>query len=97
MIPTEIIEQALAEKEEGKEFTKENCPVRNYARVHGSCMKPQSGIAVCPVCGEFYCEECGSHQVIPISRITGYLQDVSGWNAGKREELMERKRFMISK
>ena len=88
----EIIKKYEGEK--GK-YTKDNCPVRQYAREHGSCMKPISGIHVCPVCGEFYCPECGSHNVLPISRITGYLQDVSGWNEAKKQELLDRKRFEI--
>jgi len=29
------------------------------------------------------------------SRITGYYQNVSGWNKGKRQELTERRRYGI--
>jgi ribonucleoside-triphosphate reductase len=28
-----------------------------------------------------------------LSRITGYLQSVEGWNRGKRQELKDRKRY----
>ncbi|MCK4811705.1 MAG: hypothetical protein KAS74_05485 [Methanosarcinales archaeon] len=28
-----------------------------------------------------------------LSRVTGYLQAVSGWNAAKRQELEDRKRY----
>ena len=49
--------------------------------------------AYCPVCGEAVCPECGSHDVVAISRVTGYLQDVSGWNNGKRAELKDRTRY----
>jgi ribonucleoside-triphosphate reductase (formate) len=39
------------------------------------------------------CPSCGSDDVDHISRITGYLQAVSGWNSAKRQELKDRKRY----
>jgi ribonucleoside-triphosphate reductase len=39
------------------------------------------------------CPGCGSKDVDHISRITGYLQAVSGWNSAKRQELKDRKRY----
>jgi anaerobic ribonucleoside-triphosphate reductase len=39
------------------------------------------------------CPNCSSTQVDHISRITGYLQAVSGWNSAKRQELKDRKRY----
>lgn len=39
------------------------------------------------------CPNCGSPDVDHISRITGYLQAVSGWNSAKRQELKDRKRY----
>lgn len=39
------------------------------------------------------CPNCGSSDVDHISRITGYLQAVSGWNSAKRQELKDRKRY----
>ncbi|HUI39964.1 MAG TPA: anaerobic ribonucleoside-triphosphate reductase [Methanothrix sp.] len=39
------------------------------------------------------CPNCGSTEVDHISRITGYLQAVSGWNSAKRQELKDRKRY----
>jgi anaerobic ribonucleoside-triphosphate reductase len=36
------------------------------------------------------CPICGSHDVAQVSRITGYLGDVAGWNAAKRQELKDR-------
>ncbi|MGV8088917.1 MAG: anaerobic ribonucleoside-triphosphate reductase [Methanothrix sp.] len=39
------------------------------------------------------CPNCGSENVDHISRITGYLQAVSGWNSAKRQELKDRKRY----
>jgi ribonucleoside-triphosphate reductase len=42
------------------------------------------------------CERCGSMDVDHYSRITGYYNAVSGWNAGKKQELMDRKRYTIA-
>jgi anaerobic ribonucleoside-triphosphate reductase len=39
------------------------------------------------------CPNCGSKEVDHISRITGYLQAVSGWNKAKAQELKDRKRY----
>ena len=52
-------------------------------------------IAYCNVCGEPVCPICGSHDVVQISRVTGYLQEVGGWNAGKQQELKDRHRWNI--
>jgi RNA polymerase subunit RPABC4/transcription elongation factor Spt4 len=55
-----------------------------------------SGIEYCPLCGQAVCPECGSHDVVQVSRVTGYLQDVSGWNAGKQQELKDRMRYSVA-
>jgi ribonucleoside-triphosphate reductase len=53
---------------------------------------------VCTTCGHMTpgladrCGRCGSASVDHMSRITGYLSAVSGWNAGKRQELEDRLR-----
>lgn len=54
-----------------------------------------SGLAYCPICGKAMCPECGSHDVTQVSRVTGYLADVSGWNNGKAQELKDRVRNNI--
>jgi hypothetical protein len=54
-----------------------------------------SGVKYCPVCGEATCPDCGAHDVTQISRVTGYLQDVSGWNRAKQQELKDRHRVQI--
>lgn len=41
------------------------------------------------------CTFCGSNDVECYSRITGYYQRVSGWNEGKKRELVDRKRVNI--
>jgi anaerobic ribonucleoside-triphosphate reductase len=50
------------------------------------------GVTRCPKCGEFVCPDCGAHDVMPISRITGYMSPIAEWNAGKRKELEDRVR-----
>jgi len=42
------------------------------------------------------CPRCGSVAVSWYSRITGYYQEVSGWNEGKKQELRDRYRIRIS-
>ena len=54
-----------------------------------------AGLKVCEICGEFMCPECGCHEVNPVSRVTGYLQDVSGWNLAKKTELINRYRYEV--
>lgn len=67
----------------------EMCP-----RDHLGCSHDiTAGIAYCPDCGEPMCPECGAHDVVQISRVTGYMQEVSGWNAGKQAELKDRVRY----
>jgi len=70
------------------------CPVHKWALRHGApCRKTVQRTEICPVCGSYMCPDCKNHAVEVISRITGYLQAVSGWNAGKRQELKERHRY----
>lgn len=47
----------------------------------------------CPICGQAICPDCGTHDVIQISRVTGYLSEVSGWNEAKRQELKDRMHY----
>jgi anaerobic ribonucleoside-triphosphate reductase len=53
-------------------------------------------ISYCRVCGEAVCPVCGCHDVVQISRVTGYLQEVGGWNMGKAQELKDRTRVYIA-
>jgi len=41
------------------------------------------------------CPNCSSENVRWWSRITGYYTDVSGWNEGKKKELLDRYRITI--
>jgi len=73
----------------GSAILKDMCPLDG---MH-SCASPQSAtIEFCPICGESICPECGSHDVVGMSRVTGYYADVSGWNLGKQQELRDRHR-----
>ena len=44
---------------------------------------------------ECNCPKCNSTNVHVWSRITGYYQNVSGWNAGKLQELKDRRRYGV--
>lgn len=50
-------------------------------------------IAYCEVCGHAVCPTCGCHDVAQISRVTGYLNDVAGFNEGKKQEVKDRTRY----
>jgi hypothetical protein len=52
-------------------------------------------IAFCPDCGKAICPDCGSHDVYQVSRVTGYLSDVSGWASGKLQELKDRQHYDV--
>jgi ribonucleoside-triphosphate reductase len=39
------------------------------------------------------CENCNSDNVEHLSRVTGYIQSVGGWNAAKKQELADRMRY----
>jgi len=69
----------------------EMCPLDHIHCSHSV----ESGLAYCPVCGRAICPICGSHDVTQISRVTGYLADVDGWNAAKAQELKDRQRSNI--
>jgi hypothetical protein len=53
------------------------------------------GIHYCPVCGVPTCP-CGSEDVEVISRVTGYLQALRGFNSGKKQEVKDRHRYNIN-
>ena len=88
---------------EEKHLTKEgNCPVcgnvpeKNCSldRLCTCHEEVYTGVKICPSCGKPTCA-CGSHDVVVISRVTGYLSDVAGWNESKKAELRDRNRYNI--
>lgn len=95
----EFIEKTIEKaKREGVSYEgiePEQCPVHRFSVECGRCYSSVGKVAYCPVCGNAYCPACGNHHVLQLSRITGYIQDVSGWNAAKRQELKDRKRYSI--
>lgn len=69
----------------------EMCPLDHCNCHHEIITK----IEYCPICGNAICPECGCHDVVQVSRVTGYLADVAGFNNGKKAELKDRKRTAI--
>jgi hypothetical protein len=54
-----------------------------------------AGAELCPVCNRSFCPKCHNHSVVALSRVTGYVQSVDGWNNGKKQELKDRQRYAI--
>lgn len=53
-----------------------------------------NGTDICPICKTSMCPTCFNHSVVSLSRVTGYVQDVGGWNEAKKQELLDRKRYV---
>jgi len=75
--------------------TQQTCSVHLQAQESQPCLATISGTANCPKCGKPMCPVCQRHTVTQLSRVTGYIQAVSGWNEGKKQELKDRKRYDI--
>ena len=75
----------------------EQCPIHKYALIKGRCMTTVKGIELCPICENPMCPACGNHCVEQLSRVTGYFQAVSHWNAAKKQELEDRQRYNMKK
>ena len=77
------------------------CKVDAYSvilKIQGKdCRKGEviPGTDLCPICGKTMCPECWNHSVVSLSRVTGYVQDISGWNMAKQQELKDRQRYAI--
>jgi hypothetical protein len=75
-----------------------DCPIyfwviHNNAKCHRE-MVPNT--AACPLCGRPVCPDCMNHNVDIISRVTGYLSTVSGWNDSKKQEFEDRNRYNLN-
>lgn len=79
----------------GDTYIQERCPNDPVGGCHCALTTHAGSIKFCEVCGKPVCPECGDHDVVQLSRVTGYLQDVTGWNAGKLQELHDRHRVNI--
>jgi DNA-directed RNA polymerase subunit RPC12/RpoP len=75
----------------GEHHIVQMCPMDT---INGCEHSVADGIADCPVCHQPVCPVCGgNHSVITISRVTGYLSSVDGWNNAKKAELKDRMRY----
>lgn len=80
-------------------FNFEFCPVHIYAsKFHNneSCHEVRPGTKECKLCQKPMCPVCHNHNVSQVSRVTGYLGEVSGWNEAKKQELKDRKHYRIN-
>ena len=74
-----------------------SCPLHLWASYNDAIRaRGQVGTtATCPLCNNPMCPECGNHFVEQLSRVTGYMGGVSGWNAAKRQEFLDRTRYQV--
>ena len=66
--------------------------VRNEIPIHDTIV---SGVKLCDICKKPVCPICDAHDVVGLSRITGYISSISGWGEGKLAELKDRKRYNL--
>lgn len=77
------------------------CKVDSYSlflkRQGIKCRNGESiaGVELCPICNHSICPQCMNHNVIAVSRVTGYMGVVDGWNNGKKQELLDRQHYNI--
>lgn len=94
-----VMKEWVADVHDGKlELTDSlKCPVQQWIMQNNkACGRDMSaGIATCPICGEYMCKDCLNHKCTPLSRVTGYVAPVKGWNASKRQELRDRVKTQI--
>jgi len=88
----------LKEFNGGKQIKIKNineCPMALWVAYNGKkCNKELvANTARCSICGLPMCPVCGNHAVEQLSRVTGYLQSVSGWNEAKKQEFSDRTRY----
>lgn len=71
------------------------CPINQWVIFnHKKCPRQMVPNTMnCPLCGKPCCPDCYIHTVDQLSRVTGYLQAVSGWNAAKKQEFVDRTRY----
>ena len=87
--------------------TTKNCPLcgetfKNLQKMckldHCNCSHtdPIAKVAYCPECNQPICPICGTHDVMQISRVTGYLANVESFNKGKMAEFLDRHRYDVT-
>lgn len=52
-------------------------------------------LSYCPICGQPMCPVCGTHDVFQLTRITGYINDIGGFNNAKAQEVKDRVRSNV--
>ena len=90
----------LDEFNDGNQLNIDNpvkCPIHIWVVYnHKACGKDLvPNITNCEICGQPMCPDCSNHGVTQLSRVTGYMGDVAGWNAGKKQELEERQHYNL--
>lgn len=93
-------EAYLKEARAGKRLELDNpsdCPLSMWVVYnHAKCAKELVPTTkACPICGSPVCPDCMNHNVQQLSRVTGYLGTVSGWNESKKQEFRDRNRYEI--
>lgn len=74
-----------------------SCPLHQYVVYnHLKCSNELVSLtAFCPLCGNPCCPDCMNHKVEQLSRVTGYMAPVSGYNEGKKQEFKDRQRYTL--
>jgi len=74
-----------------------NCPIAQWVACNNKkCDREMvANTASCSICGSPVCPVCGNHNVEQLSRVTGYLSTVSGWNESKKQEFKDRERHNL--
>ena len=75
------------------------CPIAQWVAYNDKkCDKELvANTASCPICGSPVCPDCMNHNIEQISRVTGYLSTVSGWNAAKKQEFADREKYDLNR
>ena len=73
------------------------CPIHKWIKATSGVCSGDTipNTAKCPICDNYVCPVCHSHMVDVLSRVTGYMQVVSAWNAAKSQEFEDRNRYNI--
>lgn len=86
-------------KDENDKLFPLDCPLHLWVVAnHNKCPHELVGTtAHCPICDSPCCPNCMNHEVEQLSRVTGYMGGVSGWNAAKRQEFADRHRYTLNR
>ena len=89
----------IKEENDGKLMSTDptKCPLALWVAHNGAKCSREfiANTSACPLCGAPMCPDCSNHVVDIISRVTGYLQVVSGWNEAKKQEFKDRNRYEL--